>query len=214
MTVYVFAAVSAANFEPNQMEEEIATSLANCHRHTDTHTHTLTVPLSRSLYLSPSLSLLLRTVVGCLTPLARGVGNKSSGDGDSMLHAAHRVIYASIITIYIHSHTYTYTYRYRYIHTACVHIVCGLLLLVFNSISRQLHSSRFPSQTPQWLPFPLPLPLPLPACSNLCFLVVVTERNCHARACQCTSWRREESIAVQLTIIREEEFPLLIVVLF
>lgn len=154
MTVYVFAAVSAANFEPNQMEEEIATSLANCHRHTDTHTHTLTVPLSRSLYLSPSLSLLLRTVVGCLTPLARGVGNKSSGDGDSMLHAAHRVIYASIITIYIHSHTYTYTYRYRYIHTACVHIVCGLLLLVFNSISRQLHSSRFPSQTPQWLPFP------------------------------------------------------------
>lgn len=138
-----------------------------------------------------------------------------------MLHAAHRVIYASIITIYIHSHTYTYTYRYRYIQTvtrtSSAHVcVCVLYAGYFYSYLIRFRGNftarGFPPKLPNGSLFSFPSSLP--ACSNLCFLVVVTERNCHARACQWTSWRREESIAVQLTIIREEEFPLLVVVFF
>lgn len=92
-----------------------------------------------------------------------------------MLHAAHRVIYASIITIYIHRYTATDTdtntcgetgtdTRTSSAHVCAIHSYILVAdrqqkLLIFNSISAQLASSSsngFPKRYLRYLPISLP----------------------------------------------------------
>lgn len=152
LTAYVFA--FAANFEPSASAQKARKKDTKSRAHVFgqlPHSSYISLTLPSCASRSHSLSLCSHLTLG------RDVANKSPGDGDSMLHAAHRVIYASIITIYIHTDTrlqlqiQIHVVKQAQLHAPAVRM-CVPYTVIYRLAGNYLYLIRFPSSQCQWLP--------------------------------------------------------------